>query len=172
MMKTDLRYLLIPAGIYCLSLMSGCASTAAGVTKGILDKVFEPGPTTIAANLVAAADLNPDFRGRPSPLVTRFYELKSLSVFNSRDFFTLFEQDVALLGDELLVRDEYRFQPGEEKQVSRELQPDTRFIGVIGDYRDIENATWRKSIEVELHEETTFVIEFGERTITIRKTSK
>ncbi len=171
-MRNHLRYLLIPTAICYLLVMSGCASTAAGVTKSILDKMFEPDPSSIESTLLADLKVNPDINGRPSPLVTRFYELKSLSVFNNTDFFTLYEQDVAVLGEELLARDELRFQPGEEKQVSRELQPDTRFIGVIGAFRDIENATWRKSIEVELNAKTTFVIEFGASAIDIRKTKE
>lgn len=166
------RSILFPAALSCQLIVSGCASTAAGVTKGILDKLFEPDPSTIESTLLADLKVNPDINGRASPLVTRFYELKSLSVFNSADFFTLYEQDVAVLGDELLARDELRFQPGEEKQVSRELQPDTRFIGVIGAYRDIENATWRKSLEVQLNAKTAFVVEFGESAIEIRKTNK
>ena len=171
-MRNHQRYFLIPLAICFLLSVNGCASTAAGVTKGILDTMFEPDPSTIESTLLADLKINPDINGRPSPLVTRLYELKSLSVFNNTDFFTLYEQDVAVLGEELLARDELRFQPGEEKQVSRELQPDTRFIGVIGAFRDIENATWRKSIEVELNAKTTFVIEFGESTIDIRKTKE
>jgi len=167
-MNSD-KYVLAALFLYVLTLVSGCASTAAGVTKGILDKVFEPDPSSIVVSLRADKDVNPDISGRASPLVTRFYELKSLSVFNSTDFFTLYDQDVALLGDELLVRDEYRFQPGEEKQLARELQPDTRFIGVIGAFRDIENASWRKTMAIDLNDKTTFVVKFKENAIEIRK---
>jgi type VI secretion system protein VasD len=120
----------------------------------------------------AASLVNPDINNRPSPIVARFYELKSLSVFNNADFFNLFEQDVALLGEEMLMRDELHFQPGEVKMVERDLQPETRYIGVIGAYRDIENATWRRAIEIDLHEETTFVVEFGKSGITLQKKSK
>jgi type VI secretion system protein VasD len=120
----------------------------------------------------AATGVNPDINNRPSPIVARIYELKSLSVFNSADFFNLFEQDVALLGGELLMRDELHFQPGEVKMIDRDLQPDTRYIGVIGAYRDIENAAWRRSIEIDLHDETTFVIEFEKSGIKLQKKSK
>jgi type VI secretion system protein VasD len=152
------------AALSCVGLLSACS--------GMLDKVFEPDPSSIQVSLIAAKQVNPDINGRASPLVTRFYELKSLSVFNNTDFFTLFEQDVALLGNELLVRDELRFQPGEEKQISRELQPDTRFIGVIAAFRDIENATWRRSLEIDLHEKTSFVVKFEDIAIDIRKTKE
>jgi type VI secretion system protein VasD len=125
--------------------------------------------STIKANLQADDALNPDFSGRPSPLVVRFYELKSLSVFNTADFFNLFEQDVALLGDELQMRDEFAFQPGETKSLERDLRTDTRYLGILGAYRDIENARWRNSIEVGPDEDLELIIEFGAKGIDIRK---
>jgi len=125
------------------------------------------GVSSIKASLHADKALNPDLNGRPSPLVVRLYELKSLSVFNNADFFNLFEQDVALLGDELQMRDELAFQPGETKTLERDLRVDTRYIGLIGAYRDIENARWRDSIEVD--GDLELVIELGAKGIDIRR---
>ncbi len=135
-----------------ITLMSGCSSVS-----------------TIEARLHADAALNPDINGRPSPLVVRLYELKSLSVFNTADFFNLFEQDVALLGDDLQMRDEFSFQPGEARSLERDLRIDTRYLGIVGAYRDIENARWRNSVEVEPGEDLELIIEFGAKGIDIRK---
>ncbi|MBT3011936.1 MAG: type VI secretion system lipoprotein TssJ [Candidatus Thiodiazotropha sp. (ex Lucina aurantia)] len=154
-MKSIIRNLLHIFALLYLAMVMGCSSVS-----------------SVAVTMSAAQSVNPDINDRPSPIVARIYELKSLSVFNNADFFNLFEQDVALLGDEMLMRDELHFQPGEVKLLERELQPDTRYVGVIGAYRDIENATWRRSIEINLHDETTFVIEFGKSGITLQKKSK
>ncbi|MES9825581.1 MAG: type VI secretion system lipoprotein TssJ [Candidatus Thiodiazotropha endolucinida] len=154
-MKSIIRKLLHIIALLYLAMVTGCSSVS-----------------SVAVTMSAAQSVNPDINDRPSPIVARIYELKSLSVFNNADFFNLFEQDVALLGDEMLIRDELHFQPGEVKLMERELQPDTRYVGVIGAYRDIENATWRRSIEINLHDETTFVIEFGKSGITLQKKSK
>ncbi len=143
------RLWLLPA-LLSLGMVSGCS-----------------GVSSVRATLQADESLNPDINGRPSPLVVRLYELKSLSVFNSADFFNLFEQDVALLGDELQMRDEMAFQPGETKTLERDVRPDTRYLGIVGAYRDIENARWRNSIEVD--DDLDLVIEFGEKGIEIRK---
>ncbi|MCG7875906.1 MAG: type VI secretion system lipoprotein TssJ [Candidatus Thiodiazotropha taylori] len=151
-MKSIIRNLLHIFALLYLAMVMGCSSVS-----------------SVAVTMSAAQSVNPDINDRPSPIVARIYELKSLSVFNNADFFNLFEQDVALLGDEMLMRDELHFQPGEVKLLERELQPDTRYVGVIGAYRDIENATWRRSIEINLHDETTFVIEFGKSGITLQK---
>ncbi|MEW7972908.1 MAG: type VI secretion system lipoprotein TssJ [Candidatus Thiodiazotropha endolucinida] len=154
-MKSIIRNLLHILALLYLAMVMGCSSVS-----------------SVTVTMSAAQRVNPDINDRPSPIVARIYELKSLSVFNNADFFNLFEQDVALLGDEMLMRDELHFQPGEVKLLERELQPDTRYVGVIGAYRDIENATWRRSIEINLHDETTFVIEFGKSGITLQKKSK
>ena len=151
-MKAIIKNLLLTLGLLYLFLITGCSSVS-----------------SVKASMNADHSVNPDLNGRPSPIVARIYELKSLSVFNNADFFNLFEQDIALLGDELLMRDELHFQPGETKQLERELQPDTRYLGVIGAYRDIENATWRRAVEIDVNDETTFVIEFGKSGINILK---
>jgi type VI secretion system protein VasD len=151
-MKAITKKLLLILGLLYLLVVAGCSSVS-----------------SVKASMNADKRVNPDINGRPSPIVVRLYELKSLSVFNNADFFNLFEQDVALLGGELMMRDEFFFQPGETKLLERELQPDTRYLGVIGAYRDIENATWRRSIEIDVNEETTFVIEFGKSGINILK---
>ncbi|MEW8027866.1 MAG: type VI secretion system lipoprotein TssJ [Candidatus Thiodiazotropha sp.] len=151
-MKSIIRKLLHIMGLLYLAMVTGCSSVS-----------------SVKVTMSADLSVNPDINERPSPIVARIYELKSLSVFNNADFFNLFEQDVALLGEEMLMRDELHFQPGEVKLLERELQPDTRYVGVIGAYRDIENATWRRSIEINLHDETTFVIEFGKSGITLQK---
>jgi type VI secretion system protein VasD len=151
-MKEMIQKLLFIIGLLAIFVVSGCSSVS-----------------SVKASMNADKNVNPDINGRPSPIVARLYELKSLSVFNNADFFNLFEQDVALLGDELLMRDELHFQPGESKLLERELQPDTRYLGVIGAYRDIENATWRRTIEIDVNDETAFVIEFGESGINILK---
>ena len=143
--------LLLP-GLLALGVLAGCSSVS-----------------SIKADMHADNGLNPDLNGRPSPLVVRLYELKSLSVFNNADFFNLFEQDVALLGDELQMRDELAFQPGENKTLQRELRPDTRYIGIVGAYRDIENARWRNSIPIAPHDELDLQIVFGAKGIEIKK---
>jgi type VI secretion system protein VasD len=146
------RYLLLLSALLGIGLMSGCSSVS-----------------TIEARLHANLALNPDLNGRPSPLVLRFYELKSLSVFNSADFFNLFEQDVALLGEELQMRDEFVFQPGETRNLERDLRLDTRYLGVVGAYRDIENARWRNSVKIEPGEDLQLFIELGAKGIDIKK---
>ena len=139
--------------------LAGCLASAAGSVAGkLVDKMFEPSPTRIEAKLQADTDINPDFDGQASPLVVRLYELKSATAFNNAGFFTLYDTDMAELGGDLQNREELELQPGEELEVLRDLKPDTRFIGVMAAYRDIDNATWRAVHEIEANETAELTI--------------
>ena len=117
-----------------------------------------PKPTIIQATIDVRPSTNPDPRGRPSPVVLRFYELKSLAPFSSADFFSLFDRDKEVLAAELVAREEYQLTPGENRQFERKLQPETRYIAVIAAFRDLERAQWRASMPVVPQQTTPVVI--------------
>ena len=56
-----------------------------------------PPAPRLSLTLIAARALNPDVRGRASPVVVRLYELRSLSVFESAHFMGLYQQDRSFL---------------------------------------------------------------------------
>jgi type VI secretion system protein VasD len=126
-----------------------------------------PKPTILQINLAVAPNVNPDARGRPSPIVARMFELKSLAIFQSTDFFSLFDRDKESLGNDLVAKEEFVLQPGESRMFKRELQPDTRFVAVVAAYRDIERSRWRASMPVPLNETTRVTISVQERDISI-----
>ena len=107
-----------------------------------------PKPTIVQAKLEVQPTVNPDARGRPSPIVVRMYALKSLASFNSADFFSLFDKDTEALGADLLDRDEFQLMPGEKRQFQKQFQPDTQYIGVVAAFRDLEHAQWRAAVAV------------------------
>ncbi len=145
-------------GVVILLASPSCADVASGVTSAGLDKVLEEGPAMIEAEFRAAVDLNPDHEGNPSPLVVRLYELKSATAFNNTGFFSLYDNDTGELGNDMKGREELEFQPGQALLLERELEPETRYIGVMAAYRDIENARWRAVLEVEPGSETEVII--------------
>ncbi len=106
-------------------------------------------PASVAGAITAAAQLNPTAAKRPSPIVLRVYELKSAAAFNTADFMSLFQGDQAALGAEMIAREEMTLRPGESKPVQKVLSPDTKFIGVMAAYRDLERATWRAVVAVQ-----------------------
>ena len=94
----------------------------AQIIKGIISLTFilvivgcaAGGSTKVVINFETSPALNPDPMGRPSPVVIRLYELKSLGVFNNADFFAIYEQDTTILGNDLNAREEIELVPGQQ----------------------------------------------------------
>jgi type VI secretion system protein VasD len=93
--------------------------------------------------VAAKATVNPDDKGRPSPVLVRVYELKTDGPFESADYFSLEKTDKALLSQDLVARDEFVLRPGESRDIERKLGPETRVIGFLVGYRELGKATWR-----------------------------
>ncbi len=144
-----------------LPVLTGCiADAASGVTTAVIDKIWGDGETRIEAEIAVAEDLNPDYNGDASPLVVRLYQLSSPTAFNNATFFQLYDSDVAELGDDLKGKEELELQPGQTLELERDLDPQTRFVGFIAGYRDIDNANWRAVTEIPMGETTDMKIEF------------
>jgi type VI secretion system protein VasD len=73
----------------------------------------------------------------------RIYELKSEGSFESADYFSLNANDKAVLGSDLLVRDEFILRPARREDHPRKSHPELAAIGVIAGYRDLAQADWR-----------------------------
>ncbi len=127
-----------------------------------------PPPTEIIAQVTAVASLNPDSEGRASPLVVRLYELTAASPFESADFFDLYDQDKATLGETFVAVDEIRVLPSESKTITRTLQPTTRFVGVVAAFRDVQLSTWRGLTEVPLNQTTTYDLMLDSLSVSIK----
>ena len=141
--------------------LCGCFS------KGPAKPAPPPAPTVVEVTLAASADVNPDARGRPSPIMVKFYELKSLTAFQAADFFTIFDRDKDILGSELTMRNEFSLAPNDRQVFTREPQAETKFIGVIAAYRDIDRAIWRASYEIPPNRTTPVNVRLDARRIII-----
>src|SRR5262245_51811824 len=58
----------------------------------------------VKGTITATADLNPDFRGRPSPVVLIVFQRKSADTFKNADFSSLFDPKAPVLGGDLIGR--------------------------------------------------------------------
>jgi type VI secretion system protein VasD len=120
---------------FAAALLSACAS--------------KPTVTPVTLTLTAAANANPDTRGRASPLTVRAYALKSAAAFEAADFFSLYEKDTATLGAELVQREEVVLRPGDSRTFDLTLPADAKAIAVMAAYRDLERARWREVRSLE-----------------------
>lgn len=129
-----------PAWFFLLIVSALAAGCASGQRP--------PMPVPLTVFIKADANINPDSRGRPSPLKVVIYELKSSNAFESADFFSLSQDDRAVMGAELLEREEVFLQPGESRTLTRRGYPGTTHIGVVAEFRDTGGSVWRAVAEV------------------------
>lgn len=132
----------------------------AGATVAILAACSSapPPPTVVALTIKAAASVNPGPDGQPSPVMLRIYQLGGTGSFEKADFFQLNDRDTALLGSDLLGKDQAVLTPGETKTMSFEVKPGTRFIGITAAYREIDKAVWRVDVPVPANQTTKIAL--------------
>jgi len=147
--------LLVSAG-----LLGGCSSPP---------PLLAPARTTLVSTTVVAPNVNPDARKRPSPVVVRVYELKSSALFESTDFVSLFEKDQAVLGPELVSREEFVMQPNDVKAFNKTLAPDTQFVAVVAAFREIERARWRVFVPVVANKKNVLSIRLDDVNVSIKR---
>jgi type VI secretion system protein VasD len=75
--------------------------------------------------------------------VVRLYQLQATDAFTRADFFALYEREAAVLGADLVTREELLLRPGETRPLDRTLAADTRHLGVLVAYRDLDRTVWR-----------------------------
>lgn len=141
-----------------IALMAGCSSPPPPP---------KPVITAVQLTLVAGAEVNPDVRGRASPLTVRVYALKSVAAFEGADFFSLFDKDQATLGAELVQREEVLLRPGESRVVEMTLSPDARAIAVMAAFRDLDRARWREVRALDVGKPLNATVRLGARQIGI-----
>ncbi|GAA6171787.1 type VI secretion system lipoprotein TssJ [Colwellia sp. KU-HH00111] len=105
-------------------------------------------PPSTDINFNVSADINPDMNGRASPVVVKVFELSSRTIFDTQDFFTLYEKPEEILGPDLLKKDELELQPEQLKTHKMVLNKNTRYVGFVVAYRNIDSSRWRSVIEV------------------------
>jgi type VI secretion system protein VasD len=125
------------------------AFTATALLAACAAAVIEPpAPVTVAVDLAATPDVNPDPNGRASPITVRVYQLADATAFGKADFFALWQQDAATLGAAALGRHEVPLAPGASGSVTFKLNPAMQSVGIVAAYRDFRKATWRVNVPV------------------------
>ena len=80
------------------------------------------------------------------------------TVFEASDFVTLFEKDQAVLGAEMVGREEFVLRPGESRALDKKLASEVKFIGVVAGFRDLERARWQAVVPVADGKKNTLAI--------------
>ncbi|MBV6388441.1 MAG: hypothetical protein JNIBNLAF_00033 [Nitrosomonas europaea] len=119
--------------ITILLTIAGCNST--------------PKPPVARISLNVQPTINPYTDGisrpEPRPVIIRIYELKSQTAFSTADYHSLTSRYKEILDSDLLNSEEFQLFPGKKLKFDRPLHPDTRFVGVVSAFRDLEHSQWR-----------------------------
>ena len=75
---------------------------------------------------------------------------------------SLYQRDQAELAADMLGKEEFVLSPGETKTFAKTLAADTRFLGVIAAYRDVEHAKWRSVVPIQPGQAQKITVRAGE----------
>ena len=128
-----------------------------------------PDPTIVGMSISATGSINPNSSSEPSPVVLRIYQLKSDSAFKAAEFSEIFYGDRKVLGGDLLGQKEYNVKPGDKLTYEDTVSPETRHIGVVAGFRDIDNATWRLVDVAAPESENTWILNVDTLSISFQK---
>ena len=141
-------------------------AAAAGCATG--GKEEEAAPDAVAElTLIAMDDVNPNVASVPSPIVVVFYELAEPQAFEGAKFSQLFYDDGSALGADVRERLEFRVEPGQIIRTKRVLDPETRHLGFVAGYREIENAQWRIRADVAPSATRAHTLVVGARSLSL-----
>ena len=131
----------------CRSMLTGLLTVA---MVGLLSACAAdpvPKPDPIGIQITAAADVNPDMQGRPSPVILHIMELTSTEQFSRLDYMGLRNRPVLAWVRICWARTRWfcnQANPG----LPLGLNPLTTAVGFVAGYRDIDNAAWRQTVPV------------------------
>lgn len=135
--------------LLALLLLNGCSSPRIGLEVASLPNV------------------NPDSSSRPSPVIVKIYEMRNDMAFRQGDFQTLFMEPMKVLGADLVATDELTFVPGEARTIAYSPMPETRYVGILAGFRQMERARWRTTLPVEPEEDNLIRIELNDTSLLV-----
>lgn len=120
-------------------------------TSMVVNFMFNPAAAPVAAapkrNLLlllhAQRSLNTDARNASASLALRIYVLRDPGAFLEASFDSLYDDDEATLGPNMLQRESLHLRPGEARELALELSGEARTLAVFGAFRELEHSQWR-----------------------------
>lgn len=118
------------------------------------------GEPKLVINITAADNINPNFKGQPSPVELRIYQLTNSNAFEQSNFIQIYNDEQSVLTAELaVVRQLLSLMPGEVRQEVIPLGTGVKFIGVIAGFADYRAAKNKVIYEPIIFNSVTINIE-------------
>ena len=121
----------------------------------------------ITMEVASQPNVNPDSSGRPSPIIVKMYEMRSDMAFRQGDFQVLFMEPMEVLGANLVAMDELLFVPGEARTVEYAPMPETRYVGILAGFRQMERAKLRAVLPVDPEKKNLIRLELNDTSMIV-----
>ncbi|MBE3932441.1 type VI secretion system lipoprotein TssJ, partial [Vibrio parahaemolyticus] len=89
-------------------------------------------------------------------------------LFESQDFFSIYEEHEKVLGPDLVNRYEISLTPGQKEIYQASMSPKTEYLGIVAAFRDIENSNWRQVIKVDKTGYNTYQISLEDLSLVVQ----
>jgi type VI secretion system protein VasD len=130
-------------GIITISIFLTCC---AGVNKVAVNK--DNIQHTVKLNITTENNLNKNANGHSTPVILIIYQMKSNLTFNTADFFSIYKNSNAVLGDDLISKEPFVVLPNKTQDVSLKIDKAAQYLGIIAAFQNINNSKWRESIQL------------------------
>lgn len=119
--------------ISCL-LLASCASWFTG----------KKSTRQITVNVAATSSINPNILGKPSPIAVDVYQLSDAADFNNADYQAFLDGKVqGVLQQKTII-----VWPNKQKQLHLSLADNTKLIGIVANYRQLNKKQWRTTASI------------------------
>lgn len=107
--------------------------------------------------VVATREANINAEGQPVPLKINVFNLRSDTGFMNADYFALHNKPTEVLGNNLLGTEQLFLLPGGEAvKISGEKNSERYYVGITGEFQNLNNKTWRIIIPIPNLEKEPF----------------
>ena len=162
-----------------LFLLLGCETT-----KKIYEVISDPDvpvgypaeiPTEVTLTFLSNENINPNQDGDATPIEVQVIYLNEDSHFLSADYDQVLSQGPEkAFGKNYIDHQDYTILPDQYKVLPPiKLDPNTRFVGVIAHYADIDESYWADIVDVDaMGKKETLIIHIKEDEVLIKKEAK
>lgn len=127
-----------------LALTAGCGSqTILPVKEGKKCEI-----QVVSLSVIASPAINPTTEGEPRPVQMRIYQLKDDVKLQAATFEQIWKEDAAVLGQDVIKRDEVFVYPNTRTDVKFDRDPGASFIVGAGLFRNPKGKSWYMAFEL------------------------
>jgi len=126
--------------------------------------------TEIQVKFTISPMVNPDSDGRASPVVLNLLYLKDNRQFEQEDFIALLESPEDRLGKDLIEKVRLKeFIPSEKRLESFVLPNNVKYVGVIVEYVQYQDANGKLVLPIEAHKTNGYFVNVDKDSISIKE---